>query len=66
MNPLVPLLCLLALPVLAIGAVLYTDAGIEPALFYSAVKTFAVLFAVGGAMSFVASRLAERSQDTRP
>ena len=66
MNPLVPLLCLLSLPILAICAVLYTDAGIEPALFYSAVKTFAVLFAVGGLLAFVASRLAERSQGTRP
>lgn len=61
MNPLVPLSVLLLLPIGAVLAVLFTDTGIEPALFYAAVKTFAVLFVVGGAISFAASRLAERS-----
>lgn len=61
MNPLVPLSIVLLIPITAICAVLYTDTGIEPALFYAAVKTFAILFVVGGAISFAASRLAARS-----
>ena len=60
-SPLTPLLILLLLPIFAIGAVLYTDAGIEPALFYATVKTFVVLFIVAGGLCFAASRLAERS-----
>jgi len=63
MNPLAPLLVLLLLPIGAIGAVLLTDTGIEPALLYATVKTFAILFVVGGALSFAASRLAERSHN---
>lgn len=62
MNPLVPLLSLLLLPIGAICALLYLDTGIEPALFWASVKTFAILFVVAGAISFAASRLAERSQ----
>ncbi|MBX9932737.1 MAG: hypothetical protein K2Y56_14545 [Methylobacterium sp.] len=58
MNPLVPLFILLSLPLAAIGLVLYTDAGIEPALFYASVKTFVILFAIGGALCYGASRLA--------
>jgi hypothetical protein len=61
MNPLVPLFILLSLPLAAIGLVLYTDEGINPDLFYAAVKTFAILFVVGGAISFAASRLAART-----
>ncbi len=61
MNPLVPLGILFLLPLTAIGLVLYTDTGIEPALFYSAVKTTVILVVVGGAISFAASKLAERS-----
>jgi hypothetical protein len=57
-NPLTPLLILLLLPITAIGLVLYTDAGIEPALFYATVKTFVVLFIVAGGLCFAASRLA--------
>lgn len=62
MNPLVPLLSLLLLPIGAVLAVLFLDTGIEPALFWASVKTFAILFVVGGAISFAASRLADRSQ----
>lgn len=62
MNPLKPLLILLLLPVFAIGAILYTDTGIEPALFYATVKTFVVLFVLGGLLSFGASRLAARAR----
>jgi hypothetical protein len=36
----------LLLPIAAVCAVLFTDSGIEPALFYAAVKTFAILFVV--------------------
>ncbi|AWI89361.1 MULTISPECIES: hypothetical protein [Methylorubrum] len=61
MNPLVPLSIVLLIPIAAVCAVLFTDTGIEPALFYAAVKTFAILFVVGGAISFAASRLAERT-----
>ena len=61
MNPLTPLLTLLLLPIAAIGLLLYTDTGIEPALFYSTVKTFVVLFIVAGGLCYGASRLAERA-----
>ncbi|WP_264048692.1 hypothetical protein [Methylobacterium flocculans] len=61
-NPLIPLLALLLLPIGAIGLVLYTDAGIEPALFYATVKTFVVLFVVAGGLCFAASRLAARTE----
>lgn len=63
MNPLVPLGILFLLPLTAIGLVLYTDTGIMPSLFWSAVKTTAILAVVGGAISFVASRLAEKSSN---
>ena len=62
MNPLVPLLSLLLLPIGAVLAVLFLDTGIDPALVWASVKTFAILFVVGGAISFAASRLADRSQ----
>ncbi|NEU11406.1 hypothetical protein G3T14_04610 [Methylobacterium sp. BTF04] len=62
MNPLTPILILLLLPITAICAVLYTDTGIEPALFWATVKTFIVLFIVAGGLSFVASRLAARAE----
>lgn len=61
MNPLVPLSILLLIPITAVLAVLFTDTGIEPLLFKHAVVTFAILFVVGGAMSFAASKLADRS-----
>lgn len=61
MNPLVPLFVLVLLPLAAIGLVLYTDAGVEPALFYASVKTFVILAAIAGVLSFGASRLADRS-----
>lgn len=63
MNPLVPLSILLLLPLSAIALVLYTDTGVEPALFYASVKTFVVLFAIGALLSYGASRLAARSED---
>ena len=62
MNPLVPLFILICLPLGAIGLVLYTDTGIEPALFYASVKTFVVLGALAVAMSFGAMKLSERSK----
>ncbi len=61
MNPLVPLSILLLIPITAVLTVLLTDTGIEPLLFKHAVITFAILFVVGGGMSFVASKLADRS-----
>ena len=62
MNPLVPLFILLSLPLAAIGLVLYTDTGIEPALFYASVKTFVILFAIAGLLCYGASRLAGNSE----
>ncbi|GJE38494.1 hypothetical protein [Methylobacterium persicinum] len=62
MNPLVPLFILICLPLTAIGLVLYTDTGIEPALFYASVKTFLILGLVAVGLSFAASKLAERSK----
>lgn len=62
MNPLVPLFILICLPLTAIGLVLYTDAGIEPALFYAAVKTFIILGLVAVGLSFAAQKLAERTK----
>ena len=62
MNPLVPLFILLLLPLTAIGLVLYTDTGIEPALFYASVKTFLILGLVSVGMSFAAMKLSERTK----
>ncbi|WP_375409552.1 hypothetical protein [uncultured Methylobacterium sp.] len=62
MNPLVPLSILISLPLAAIGLILYTDAGIEPALFYASVKTFVILFAIGGLLAYGASRLSRGSE----
>ncbi|MDP4026520.1 hypothetical protein Q8W71_28285 [Methylobacterium sp. NEAU 140] len=62
MNPLVPLFILISLPLAAIGLVLATDQGIEPALFYASVKTFVILAVVAVGMSFAALKLAERSK----
>ena len=63
MNPLVPLGILFLLPLTAIGLVLYTDTGIMPSLFWAAVKTAIILVVVGGAISFAASKLAEKSSN---
>lgn len=62
MNPLVPLSILISLPLAAIGLILYTDTGIEPTLFYASVKTFVILFAIGGLLSYGASRLSGGSE----
>lgn len=62
MNPLVPLFILLLLPLSAIGLVLYTDTGIEPALFYASVKTFVILSVIAVGMSFAAMKLGERTK----
>jgi hypothetical protein len=62
MNPLVPLFILLSLPIAAIGLVLYTDTGIEPALFYASVKTFVILGLVSVGMSFAAMKLSARTK----
>ena len=56
-----PLVIVLALPVLACVLLMVVEPGINRALFWSAVKTGAILVVVGGALSFVASRLAARS-----
>ena len=61
MNPLMPLAILLLFPLAAIGLILWLDTGIEPALFYSSVKTFVVLAVLAGILSYGASRLADRS-----
>ncbi|MDR7038701.1 MULTISPECIES: hypothetical protein [Methylobacterium] len=60
-SPLTPLFILVLLPIAAIGLVLYTDTGIEPALIYASIKTFVILGIIGAALSFAASRLADRS-----
>ena len=62
LNPLVPLLCVVSLPALACVLLMLTDPGIERSLFYSAIKNGIVLVVVGGAISFVASRLADRAE----
>jgi len=62
MNPLVPLFIVLLLPLSAIGLVLYTDTGIEPALFYASVKTFVILSVIAAGMSFAAMKLGERTK----
>ena len=62
MNPLGPVLIVLLLPISAIGILLYTDTGIEPALITATVKTFVALFAIAGILSYGASRLAARSE----
>ncbi|MCJ2026898.1 hypothetical protein [Methylobacterium sp. J-067] len=62
MNPLVPLFTLISLPLIAIGLVLYTDTGIEPALFYASVKTFIILGVVSVGMSVAAMKLSERTK----
>ncbi|GJD37485.1 hypothetical protein [Methylobacterium aerolatum] len=62
MNPLVPLLILLSLPLAAIGLVLYTDTGVEPALFFASLKTFITLGVVAIGMSFAAMKLSERTK----
>ena len=56
-----PLLIVLALPVLACLAILFFDEGIERSLFYAAIKVGSILVVIGGALSFIASRLAARS-----
>ncbi|WP_019905426.1 hypothetical protein [Methylobacterium sp. 77] len=62
MNPLGPVLIVLLIPISAIGVLLYTDTGIEPALFTATVKTFVALFVIAGILSYGASRLAARSE----
>lgn len=62
MNPLVPLFILISLPLAAIGLVLYTDTGIEPALFFASLKTFVILGLIAVAMSFGAMKLSERAK----
>ncbi len=41
---------------------LYTDTGIEPALFYASMKTFVILGGIAVAMSFGAMKLSERTK----
>lgn len=57
-----PLLIVLALPVLACLVLMIVEPGIERALFYSAVKIGLVLVVLGIGLSFVASRLAGREE----
>lgn len=62
MNPLVPLSILVCAPIAAIALVLGTDTGIETSLITASIKTFIILGAIAAALSFGASRLAERSR----
>ena len=62
MNPLVPLFALVCVPIAAITLLLSTDTGIESSLITASVKAFIVLGLVAAAMSYGASRLAERSK----
>ena len=61
MNPLVPFSILFLLPLCAIAAILHLDDGIDPALGKVALVTAAILIVLGVVISFVASRLADRS-----
>lgn len=56
-----PLVIVLALPVLACLLLMLVEPGINRSLLYSAIKVGAVLIVIGGALSFAASRLAARS-----
>jgi protein-S-isoprenylcysteine O-methyltransferase Ste14 len=56
-----PLVIVLALPVLACVLLMLIEPGINRSLFFSAIKTGIILVVVGGALCFVASRLAARS-----
>lgn len=60
-NPLLPIAIVVSLPVLACLVLMVTDQGIERALLWSAIKIGLVLIVIGGALSFAASRLAEKS-----
>ncbi|VUD69736.1 hypothetical protein MET9862_00293 [Methylobacterium symbioticum] len=62
MNPLVPLSILVCVPIAAIALVLGTDTGIETSLITATIKTFIILGVIAAAISFGASRLAERSR----
>ena len=62
MNPLVPLFILICVPLAALALALGTDTGIETALITASIKTFVILGAIAVALSFGASRLAERSK----
>jgi hypothetical protein len=56
-----PLVIVLALPVLACLVLMLVEPGINRSMLYSAVKTGVILIVIGGALSFVASKLAARS-----
>jgi protein-S-isoprenylcysteine O-methyltransferase Ste14 len=56
-----PLAIVLALPVLACVLIMLIEPGINRSLFVAAIKTGVILVVVGGALCFVASRLAARS-----
>ncbi len=60
-NPLIPIAIVVSLPVLVCVILLLTDQGIERSLFWAAIKIGIVLTVIGGALSFVASRLAEKT-----
>ncbi|TGD95970.1 hypothetical protein [Methylobacterium nonmethylotrophicum] len=60
-NPLVPIAIVVAIPVVVCLILMLTDEGIERSLLWSAIKTGIILTVIGGALSFGASRLAERN-----
>ena len=55
-----PLVIVLALPVLACLLLMLVEPGINRSLLFSAVKVGAILIVVGGGLCFAASRLAAR------
>lgn len=56
-----PLAIVLALPVLTCLLLMLVEPGLNRSLLWSSIKVGVVLVAIGGALSFVASRLAARS-----
>lgn len=56
-----PLVIVLALPVLACLLLMIVEPGVNRTLLFSAVKVGVILIVVGGGLCFVASRLAARN-----
>jgi hypothetical protein len=60
-NPLVPIAIVVSIPVIVCLIIMLTDEGIERSLLWAAIKTGIILIVLGGALSFGASKLAERN-----
>lgn len=56
-----PLLIVLALPVLACLILMLVEPGLNRSMLYSAIKSGVVLVVIGCALSFAASKLADRT-----